>query len=206
VYSDVSLLCTLPERELRSGLVEVAKYGFLYDQGLLTTLEDWEGLPTKTGDLCRVIAACAGHKARVVEADEYDLKGERAMLNYGHTFGHALESACGYGKLRHGEAVAVGMIMAARLAEITGLCGEGLFAYHRRVLMTLLGTGTWDIPAEKETIISDMQADKKKGGSLRFVLMRGLQEPCLVESVETGAVEAAVEETLETLRRADPCL
>jgi len=207
VYSDVSFLHTLPERELRSGLAEVAKYGFLYDSDLLATLESWEqGLPGETCDLAEMIAICAGHKARVVEADEHDLRGVRAMLNYGHTFGHALESACGYGRLRHGEAVAVGMIMAARLSELIGLCEEGLYDYHQRVLMPILGGGARDINAGRERIIFDMQADKKKGKGLRFVLLEGPQVPRLVEAVAMRTVEAAVEETLETLRRVDPCL
>jgi 3-dehydroquinate synthase len=206
VYSDVSFLQTLPERELRSGFAEVAKYGFLYDQKLLAMVEGWGGLPGETCDLAEVIALCAGHKARVVRADERDLKGERAMLNYGHTFGHALESACGYGRLRHGEAVAVGMIMAARLSELIGLCEGGLWDYHRCVLVPILGGGARDVTAKREAIMADMQADKKKGRSLRFVLLEGLQASRLVEAVEMRAVEAAVEETLEKLRRADPCL
>ncbi|MEW6553162.1 MAG: 3-dehydroquinate synthase [Actinomycetota bacterium] len=206
VYSDVSFLRTLPERELRSGLVEVAKYGFLYDQGLLKVLEGWKGLPGEQDDITEVIAACAGHKARVVGADERDTRGERAMLNYGHTFGHALEAACGYGTLRHGEAVAVGMLMAARLAELMGFSGEGLGAYHRRVLLPILGGGARDIAPEREAVISAMRADKKKGEKLRFVLLEGLQAPFLADAVDMGAVEAAVDETLDTLRRADPCL
>ncbi len=206
VYGDTSFLSTLPEREMRSGLAEVAKYGFLYDPELLATVEGWEGLPGDECDLSEVIATCVGNKARVVEADELDLKGERAMLNYGHTFGHALESACGFGRLRHGEAVAVGMIMAARLAEILGLCSEGLSAYHRRLLLPILGDAVRDMPMEREAIFSSMQADKKKGASLRFVLLEGLQAPRLVEMIEMKAVETAVDETLEILRRSDTCL
>ena len=207
VCGDASFLSTLPERELRSGLAEVAKYGFLYDRELLRATEDFKrGLPGEAYDLTEIISTCAGHKARVVGMDEYDITGERAMLNYGHTFGHALESACGYGRLRHGEAVAAGMIMAARLSELIGLCEEGLCAYHQQVLMPILGEGARNIDVERERLISDMQSDKKRGESLRFVLLEGLQEPRLVEAVAMREVESAVEETLETLRRADPCL
>ncbi len=229
VYSDVDFLATLPEREMRSGLAEVAKYGLLYDQGLLRSLEammkelprDRSGLGVGQGPLRGlekmaeggqrdgaglegIIARCAALKAGVVEADERDLGGKRAMLNYGHTFAHALESACGYGNLRHGEAVAVGMMMAARLAEIIGLCEQDLSGHHLRVLRPLIGKGKICAGIDRERILSDMKKDKKKGESLRFVLLEEPQKPRLVEGVPPEAVVSAVEETLEYLRRADP--
>jgi 3-dehydroquinate synthase len=206
VYCDIATLITLPGRELRSGLAEVAKYGFLYDAGLLRILEGWPGgLPGPGDDLAGVVAGCAGHKARVVSADERDLSGERALLNYGHTFGHALESACGYGELRHGEAVAVGMMMAARLAELTGFARRDLSEQHRRVLMPLLGDGSLHIDPDQDRVLADMQTDKKKGERLRFVLLEEMQAPRLIEEIPERFVKSAVEDTLEMLRRAGLC-
>lgn len=207
VYADIALLETLPERELRSGIAEVTKYGFLYEEGILEEVEGWrKGVPARTGDLFSTVVKCAGHKARVVAADERDLSGERAMLNYGHTFGHAMESACGYGMLRHGEAVAMGMIMAARLSELIGLAGEGLCAYHARLLMPVLGESMRDVDLDRKRLVAAMQADKKKGESLRFVLLEGPQEPRLIEAVDEMLVETAVGDVLEMLKGEDKCL
>jgi 3-dehydroquinate synthase len=206
VYADLVVLDTLSERELRSGLAEVVKYGFLYDAELLKKVEGWErGLPERSGDLGETIARCASHKAAVVSADERDLSGERAMLNYGHTFGHAIESACGYGELRHGEAVAIGMIMAARLAEMIGLSGEGLYDLHRRVLLPVLRGGPARVHLERARIEADMNADKKKGRQLRFVLLEEPQAPRLLEAVAEKCVADTVEETLEMLRGEEIC-
>ncbi len=204
VYCDIETLETLPARELRSGLAEVAKYGFLYDARLLGVMEAWpERLPGTADDLAGIIAACAAHKARVVGIDERDLGGVRAMLNYGHTFGHAIESACGYGTLRHGEAVALGMMMAARLAERTGTAREELYGLHREVLMPLLGEEALLVEPDPARVMADMQADKKRGETLRFVLLEAPQSPKLVEDVPESLVKSVVMETLEELRRAE---
>lgn len=201
VYSDVDVLSTLPEREIRSGMVEVAKYGFLYDEGLLRTMQGWpDGLPVPGQDVSEVIAACATMKAGVVGCDERDLTGVRAMLNYGHTFGHALESACGYGRLRHGEAVAVGMMVAARLSELSGLAEAGLLEHHRRVLMPLLEETRLPGGLEPEQVLTDMRSDKKREENLRFVLLESPQAPRLVEDVPEDVVKRALEEILQELR------
>lgn len=201
VYSDVDVLGTLPEREMRSGLVEVAKYGFLYEGHLLEVMQGWpDGVPPPGWDLSEVIATCASLKAGVVEEDEHDRTGVRAMLNYGHTFGHALESAAGYGRLRHGEAVAVGMMVAARLSELTGLAESGLAELHRRVLLPVLEERRIPAGIEPERVMADMKSDKKKGRDMRYVLMEGPQAPRLVEGVPEDMVETAVGEILQELR------
>jgi 3-dehydroquinate synthase len=203
VLCDIDVLGTLPERELRSGLAEVAKYGFLYDEALLRVMEGWNnGMPDDVSGLDEIIATCVAHKARVVSMDERDTSGVRVMLNYGHTFGHALESSSGYVGFRHGEAVAAGMMMAARLSELIGLAERGLFERHRSVLDPLMGDElhTCDVSADK--VMSDMKTDKKKGRDLRFVLLERPQAPCLVESVQEDLVKRAVVETLSELRRA----
>ena len=206
VLSDVDVLRTLPEGELRSGLAEVAKYGFLYDGGLLQEIEGWPGgLPGEGEALGGLVARCARHKARVVEVDERDESGTRALLNYGHTFGHALESAAGYGALRHGEAVALGMIAAARASEICGLASGGLFALHCRVLRPILGGMELPPGLDLRRVLGDMQTVTKRGRELRFVLLEEPQAPRLVESLPAEVVERALRETWEELRGAGGC-
>src|SRR3990172_5024478 len=126
VVADVLTLRTLPEREFRSGLAEVVKHGMIADPELFGTLEERaDRILARDPDFLRVIVtrSCA-IKAKVVEADEQET-GLRAMLNFGHTVGHALEAALGYGSITHGEAVAYGMLVAATLSVRRGLCPEG---------------------------------------------------------------------------------
>lgn len=197
VLADMRLLETLPRREVLSGLAEVAKYGFLYDGGILAEMEGWaEGIPGAGYDFSRLVAACAARKAGVVSADERDLSGERVLLNYGHTFGHALEAATAYHVLRHGEAVALGMIMAARLAESIGMARVNLLNRHLRVLSPLLREARLPRDLSADLILSLMETDKKKAGALRFVLLEDWQEPRLAEFPSADLVGRAVEETL----------
>ncbi len=201
VIADVSVLETLPERELLSGLAEVAKYGFLYDREILQEMEGWpEGRPPQGYDFTSLVRRCAEHKVKAVEADERDLKGVRAFLNYGHTFGHALEAAAGYRLLRHGEAVALGMIMASRLAERSGLSRTPLEEGHLRVLLPLLQYIPSALEVSAQEVLGFMEADKKRGRAIRFVLLRDWQSPVLVDSPPVELVREAVGKTLEDLR------
>jgi 3-dehydroquinate synthase len=204
VVCDVEVLQTLPPREYRSGLAEVAKYGFLFDQDLLEELETSQLLaPRYDFNHVAIVARCAAHKARVVASDERDVSGERALLNYGHTFGHALESATHYRLLRHGEAVAIGMIMAAEAAAMAGMAGPELQEKHRKILKPLLGEV--DLPAGlwSTALMEDMKADKKRGEEIRFVLLEGMQRPRLVDSLPEKIVEEAITEVIVEMRRAE---
>ena len=137
VIADTAALRTLPPRELRAGFAEVIKYGAIVDAPFLDWLDaDADGL--LAGDdavLAEAIARSCAHKAAIVERDPFE-RGERALLNFGHTFGHAIETEQGYGGLNHGEAVAVGMVLAARLSTLLGLAdaadGERLRALLAR--------------------------------------------------------------------------
>ncbi|MBN2027771.1 MAG: 3-dehydroquinate synthase [Actinobacteria bacterium] len=201
VLSDVGVLGTLPERELRGGMVEIAKYGLLYDEIMLQKIGKWhDGLPENAEELDGVIAACVAHKADVVTVDERDLTGKRAMLNYGHTFGHALETATAYIHLRHGEAVGIGMLMAARLSELCGLAGEGLHEYHRCVLMPILKDVVFPRDLDAGRIVNAMQSDKKKGHVMRFVLLQEPQEPRLVESPGEALIMRAVADIMRDMK------
>ena len=119
VFIDTSTLETLPDRDYRSGLAEVVKYGVILDSRFFQYLEqNIDGLNQRSAEVLRkVIARSCELKAEVVEQDEHERTGLRAILNYGHTFAHAFEALCGYGELMHGEAVSIGMIYASCLAE-----------------------------------------------------------------------------------------
>ena len=192
VLADVATLATLPEREFRSGLAEVAKYALTLDASLLDVLE--RELPAVLGREAHVleelVARCVRAKALVVAADERDT-GRRLILNYGHTLGHALERLDAFAGRTHGEAIAVGMGFVARLAEATGLAAPGLVALHVRVLASLGLDPEGELPASDE-ILTAMRMDKKFAGGIRFVLLEGVARPRVVDDVPEELVRAAL--------------
>src|SRR5438105_2836437 len=136
VISDANVLTTLPDREYRSGLAEVVKYGVIFDEAFLGYLEQHvaELNARQAQALEYVVAHSCRLKARVVEQDEREETGVRAALNYGHTFAHAIETVTGYGRYLHGEAVAIGMIAASRLAESLDRAEAALTVRQRDLL------------------------------------------------------------------------
>ena len=173
VVSDVSTLATLPEREYRAGLGEVAKYAFMGDAELSTTLADDTAaaalLAREPAVLTDVVARSAAIKAAVVSADEHERTGLRATLNYGHTLAHALETLGHYGLL-HGEAVAVGLVFATELAAALDRLPPGAPDATREMLARFgLPTVAPDGLAAAE-IVRLMRRDKKAAGGLTFVL------------------------------------
>jgi 3-dehydroquinate synthase len=169
------LLATLPEREYRGGLAEVIKHGFLTGGELHGRIRDRREaiLAREPAVLKQLIWDSLMVKARVVEADLRE-QGERAHLNLGHTFGHGLESAAGFGVWNHGEAVAWGMVKAAALSVRLGLAPA---EYEREVRQTIHDYGYADqAPGiAVEALLTAMLADKKKkGGSVRFVLQTAI--------------------------------
>jgi 3-dehydroquinate synthase len=188
VLCDLTTLSSLPAREYRSGLGEVIKYGIIYDAALFARLEKNLGLLLKrnTTELAATIARCCEIKAEVVAQDEKDT-GLRAILNFGHTVGHAIESVSGYGTFLHGEAVSIGQVAAAKISvETAGLPGEEA----RRIETLLRRAGlpvTIDLPPrQRARIAGSMKLDKKvSAGEIQFVLARriGKVEPgCQVSS------------------------
>jgi 3-dehydroquinate synthase len=171
VLAEPTVLATLPEREFRCGLAEVAKYALIGDDDLLALLcERGSELLARAPEVVEdVVARCATAKARVVEADELEQSGARAVLNYGHTLAHALEIAGGH-LLRHGEAVAIGMVFAANLATVLERVGPGVVDGHERLLR---GLGL-PVVAPTGMTVSDvvglMRRDKKSEGGLTFML------------------------------------
>src|SRR5579875_910161 len=184
VVADVGVLRTLPRRELVAGLAEVIKYGVIMDETLFDDVEaHLDDLLALHGEvLVRVVATCARHKAAVVAADEREERGGRAVLNFGHTVGHALEALTEYRQFLHGEAVAIGMVAAARVSRALGCCDASTVARIEHVL-TRAGLPT-ALPSDiaPEALALGMQADKKRtGGRIRFVAVEAIGRVRLVE-------------------------
>lgn len=200
VWIDTAVLATLPDREYRSGLAEVVKYGVILDAEFFAWIEDNASaiLSRDPAAIRRLVARCCELKAHVVERDEREETGLRAVLNYGHTFAHAFETIGGYGAWLHGEAVAAGMVCASRLAERRGLIGPDLTARQIKLLKTFsLPVGPRDWPGD--ALVETMRSDKKaQGGRLRFVLPCRLGEVKLYDDVAEEDVRKVLEELRTT--------
>ena len=194
VLIDTCVLETLPDRDYRAGLAEVVKYGMILDADFFHYLEQHiDGLNNRESDVMRhVIARCCELKAQVVEADEREETGLRAVLNYGHTFGHAIEAETGYGKFLHGEAVSIGMLCASRLAESMGRI-DAEVTRRQHDLLHALGLPL-DVPdIAHELFIQSMAKDKKTvHGKLRFVLPTRMGRVELVSDVDLQLVREAL--------------
>ncbi len=196
VWIDTAALDTLPEREYRSGLAEVVKYGVILDAEFFALLENQADavLRREPEAVRRIVAHSCRLKARVVEQDEREETGLRAVLNYGHTFAHAFETAGGYGAWLHGEAVAAGMACAARLAERRGLIPAELVR-RQDDLLKRFGLPTRPEPWPAADLLATMRSDKKTlAGRLRFVLPRRLGEVALFDDVPEADVRRVLEE------------
>jgi len=194
VLVDVQTLKTQRERDYRAGLAEVVKYGVILDPDFFALLE--REVPALLGRrhrvLQRIVARCCELKAQVVEADEREESGLRAILNYGHTFGHALEAVTGYGELLHGEGVAIGMMCAARLAQRLGRVDED-FVARQRALLVALGLPVVLPQVNREELLAATAHDKKvEHGRLRFVLPARLGHVELVGDVDVTDVRAVL--------------
>src|SRR5262249_14742464 len=178
VWIDIATLNNLPDREFRSGLAEVVKYGVILDPELFAYLEkNAEAILERDQEsLSHIIARCCRLKADVVEKDEREETGLRAILNYGHTFAHAFETVAGYGRWLHGEAVSVGMICASRLAGRLGMIPSDL-TQRQQNLFTRFGLPTAPGRLPVDDLIAVMRQDKKsRDGKLRLVLPKQLGE------------------------------
>ncbi len=194
VLIDTATLDTLADREYRAGLGEVVKYGVILDAELFDYFEaNVAGLLSRDHDvLTHVIAQCCLLKADVVRQDEREETGLRAVLNYGHTFGHALETLSGYGTLLHGEAVSIGMLCASRLAERLGRVDAQFTARQHDLLQSLrLPVDLPDLDGQQ--IVEAMSHDKKvEHGKLHFVLPSRMGKVELVGDIDPADVLAAL--------------
>jgi len=175
VLCDLDTLRTLPNREFRAGLAEVIKYGIIYDEALFERLESRlpKMLKLDAELLGQVIARCCEIKAEVVGQDETET-GLRAILNFGHTIGHAIERSVGYGKYLHGEAISIGQVAAARVScEVLGFCGGDAERIRDLFRRAGLPTEIRMRPDQRARLLDAMKLDKKvSGGEIKFVLAR----------------------------------
>jgi 3-dehydroquinate synthase len=195
VLIDTDTLDTLPDRELRSGLGEAIKYGVILDAELFAYLEAHaaELVQRRTEPMAHVVSRCCRLKADVVQRDEREESGLRAVLNYGHTFGHALETLTGYAQWLHGEAVAIGMMCAARLANRLGRVDSG-FVQRQQSLLQAVRLPTELPELDGEEFLAAMRHDKKtRDGRLRLVLPTRLGAVELVDDVDPETVRSVVE-------------
>lgn len=202
VIADVATLATLPDREFRSGLAEVAKYALSLDVELLDQLESDPSamVDREATALEAVVARCVRIKAQVVVQDERD-GDRRLVLNYGHTLGHALEQLEAFGGRSHGEAVAVGMVFAARVAEMLGRASDGLSGRHARLLASL-GLETDGLLPGTDEILSAFRMDKKYRGSVRLVLLEDVGCPFVEDGVDEDVLRAGLERMRPSARTA----
>ena len=189
VISDIDVLSTLPDREYKCGLAEIIKYGAIYDVDFFAWLESnmSELLNRVPKKLIYAISRSCQIKANIVGEDEFEI-GKRAILNFGHTFGHALENIMGYGELLHGEAVAIGMIIASKLSPINSL--------ERNRLISLIKSANLPYKIElndENQMLDVMKTDKKvKNKKLRFVLLRSLGEAFVEEDLSEKEILDAI--------------
>ncbi len=195
VFIDVATLNTLPDREFRSGLAEVVKYGVIFDEVFFHYLEQNAAaiLRREPAAIQHIVLRSCELKAKIVEQDEREETSIRAQLNYGHTFAHAFETAGGYGTWLHGEAVAAGMICASRLAERLNLIPRETTERQIRLLQVFslpVAPQPWPI----DDLIATMHKDKKAiGGQMRFILPTKQGDGALFEGLPESDVRAVLE-------------
>jgi 3-dehydroquinate synthase len=191
VLADLDVLATLDERDYRSGLAEVAKYALTLDDELLALLES-DPAPLVARDVAvmeDVIARCVAAKARIVAEDERDTNA-RMVLNYGHTLGHALERLDAFRGRTHGEAIALGMVFAAALAEARGLAA-GMSTRTDRLLRSLGLSSAEPLPASQD-VLRCLRLDKKYRDGVRFVLLEDVGRPVVVNDVSDEEVASVL--------------
>ena len=194
VLADISTLGTLPDRELKAGLAEVIKYGLIRDPEFFVWLEaNIEKLLARDGDaLAYAVHRSCANKAEVVAADERET-GERALLNLGHTFGHAIETGVGYGEWLHGEAIAAGTLIAAELSRRLGwLEAEAVLRIER--LFVRAGLPVRGAPLGAARYLELMRHDKKvQDGKLRLVLLKRIGSAVVSDEADEATIMAAIE-------------
>jgi 3-dehydroquinate synthase len=207
VLCDLETLETLPVREYRAGLAEIVKYGIIHDVELFKRLEQVlpKILQRDPDTLASVVARCCQIKAGVVGQDETE-SGLRAILNFGHTLGHALEAVCGYGKFLHGEAIAIGQVLAARLsAELLGFPQRDVERVAGLFEKAGLPTHIRLSAAQRQKLFETMQHDKKvSDGIIKFVLVNKIGQVSFGQPVPLDLVEKVLAEPPVQTASAEP--
>jgi len=174
VISDIAFLGSLPTKEIRNGMAEVIKYSLAMDKELFDRVSKRERGDFTPAELIDIIERCSYLKAKIVEADETDRSGLRAILNFGHTIGHAVEATTAFKRQRHGEAVAIGMIAASKISERLGMLGKQSVHQIDKALKQF-GLPTQCPETSPRELLEAMQFDKKATqGQLKWVLLKGI--------------------------------
>jgi 3-dehydroquinate synthase len=194
VQIDTQLLNTLPNRQFRSGLAEIIKTGLIQSEPLTIRLSN-ESLKQMDQRLNQIVKECVEIKARIVQEDEFETKGLRAQLNFGHTVGHAIEQITGYKKYSHGEAIAIGMVVESKLGEKIGFSDKDLTEFVEK-LMRQHGLPTKAVELiQTDSLISAMRKDKKStDGDLSMSLLRRVGECELVANIDPMVVTEVLNE------------
>lgn len=193
VYIDTKLLATLPEREFAAGMAEIIKYGMLADAALFAELERLGGLDAESPELPQIIRRCCEIKAKIVADDERETAGSggRALLNLGHTFAHAIENVAGYGDYLHGEAVAIGLVLASRLSVELGKVQPDTTDRVEALLRTHSLPVRLKSKLPLDALMHAMRRDKKnKAGKLRFVILKELGTAETNDAIDPHLIEA----------------
>lgn len=196
VSCDLDFISGLDKKQLRAGLAEAVKYAIIKDENLLKFLEEkYQAIFSKESNaLQHLVYACAKIKAKIVQADEREEGGLRTILNFGHTIGHAIEAAGKYERYGHGEAIALGMLSAARISEHMGLLDSSV-SLRIAHLIAKIGLPREITGIKEGDVLRAYKLDKKFSGTLnRFVLIKGIGKPVVYENVPERIIHKAVSE------------
>ncbi|MGG1659656.1 3-dehydroquinate synthase [Brevibacillus sp. NRS-1366] len=199
VIYDTAALQTLPKCEVAAGFAEVVKHGLIADESFVDWLqENAESLWDLDSELlAKAIQRGCAVKAAIVSEDETE-QGQRALLNLGHTFGHAFEALSHYSTLNHGEAIAIGMCLAAKVAERIGFAEKGVYARTERVLRLYHLPTKWPGDLSPEAVLDAMRRDKKTiGGKLALVLPRAIGQVEVVKDIDEDLIISVMKEEAE---------
>ena len=194
IVCDVALLKSLPPSEIRNGMAEVIKYALAMDKELFRTLERKRKDELTPAELADIVKRCGYLKAGIVEADETERSGQRAILNFGHTVGHALEAATGLRRLSHGEAVAIGMTAAARISARVGMLDRGNIQSIENLLLKF-GLPRYCQGVNPDELIAAIRFDKKTTlGQTGWVLLKGIGKGIVNQPVAENTVKMVLKE------------
>jgi len=198
VFSDISFLSSLDKRQIRAGLAEVIKYGIIGDEALFRYLEKNYArvLAGDESTLESIVKRCSSLKAGIIQQDEYEAKGIRTILNFGHTIGHALEAAAHFNKYNHGEAIALGMLVASEISNLLGLITSDPVNRIER-LLSAVGLPTMIKDIAMDDILRIHYRDKKFSGSRnKFVLIEGIGKVIIKQDIPLEAIKQALQKRL----------
>jgi len=194
IIGDVALLKSLPPAEMRNGLAEVIKYALAMDEELFRLLDQKEEGKFTTAELKDIVMRCCRLKAGIVEADETERTGQRAILNFGHTVGHALEAATKFQGRSHGEAVAIGIVAAARISEQVGMLDQRNITKIEN-LLSKFGLPVYCQGVNPDELVEAIRFDKKTTkGQTGWILLKGIGKGVINQPVEEAVVRRVLKE------------